>query len=136
MRTSLIMRSLCVICHVMSLGSIADTNPKDSPLTWIVRIAMWFVKSGFMLCWLKRNATLSWAFPTRARVFVHRVFVHALRSSIHEAKNYSHLFRGFLLLLCRFAEKAVLAHFILLALLWLFRDPKFIKGWAIIFEKE
>jgi len=36
----------------------------------------------------------------------------------------------------RFAEKAVLGHFILLALLWLFRDPKFMKGWAIIFEKE
>jgi len=35
-----------------------------------------------------------------------------------------------------FAEKAVLGHFILLALLWLFRDPKFMKGWAIIFEKD
>lgn len=36
----------------------------------------------------------------------------------------------------RFAEKAVLGHFILLALLWLFRDPKFMKGWAILFKKE
>lgn len=35
-----------------------------------------------------------------------------------------------------FAEKAVLGHFILLALLWLFRDPKFMKGWSIIFEKD
>ena len=35
----------------------------------------------------------------------------------------------------RFAEKAVLGHFILLALLWLFRDPRFMKGWAIIFEE-
>ncbi|CAH3110521.1 unnamed protein product [Porites lobata] len=35
-----------------------------------------------------------------------------------------------------FAEKAVLGHFIMLALLWLFRDPKFIKGWSIIFEKD
>ncbi|XP_078363152.1 Na(+)/citrate cotransporter-like isoform X1 [Oculina patagonica] len=34
-----------------------------------------------------------------------------------------------------FAEKAVLVHFVLLALLWLFRDPKFMKGWAIIFEE-
>ncbi|XP_078363499.1 solute carrier family 13 member 2-like [Oculina patagonica] len=34
-----------------------------------------------------------------------------------------------------FAEKAVLGHFILLALLWLFRDPKFMEGWSIIFEK-
>lgn len=35
-----------------------------------------------------------------------------------------------------FAEKAVLGHFILLGLLWLFRDPKFMKGWAIIFKKD
>lgn len=35
-----------------------------------------------------------------------------------------------------FAEKAVLGHFILLALLWLFRDPKFMKGWAILFKKD
>lgn len=34
-----------------------------------------------------------------------------------------------------FAEKAVLGHFILLALMWLFREPKFITGWAIIFQK-
>ncbi|XP_068749614.1 Na(+)/citrate cotransporter-like isoform X2 [Montipora capricornis] len=34
-----------------------------------------------------------------------------------------------------FAETAVLVHFVLLALLWLFREPKFIKGWSIIFEK-
>ncbi|PFX31726.1 Solute carrier family 13 member 2 [Stylophora pistillata] len=34
-----------------------------------------------------------------------------------------------------FAEKAVLGHFILLALLWLFREPKFMEGWSIIFEK-
>lgn len=34
-----------------------------------------------------------------------------------------------------FAEKAVLGHFILLALLWLFREPKFITGWAIVFQK-
>ncbi|KAK3731052.1 hypothetical protein QZH41_019211, partial [Actinostola sp. cb2023] len=35
-----------------------------------------------------------------------------------------------------FAEKGVLVHFILLALLWLFRDPKFMPGWAIIFKKD
>ncbi|XP_029184600.2 solute carrier family 13 member 5-like isoform X1 [Acropora millepora] len=34
-----------------------------------------------------------------------------------------------------FAEKAVLGHFILLALMWLFREPKFITGWAVIFQK-
>lgn len=34
-----------------------------------------------------------------------------------------------------FAEKAVLGHFTLLALLWLFREPKFMKGWSIIFEE-
>ncbi|XP_028417882.1 solute carrier family 13 member 5-like, partial [Dendronephthya gigantea] len=33
-----------------------------------------------------------------------------------------------------FAEITVLIHFIILALLWLFRDPKFIDGWAIIFK--
>ena len=33
----------------------------------------------------------------------------------------------------RFAEWAVLGHFILLILLWLTRDPKFVSGWSIIF---
>ena len=33
----------------------------------------------------------------------------------------------------RFAEKAVLGHFVLVALLWLLRDPKFIPGWASFF---
>ncbi|EDO42123.1 predicted protein, partial [Nematostella vectensis] len=31
-----------------------------------------------------------------------------------------------------FAEIAVLVHFIMLALLWLFRNPKFMKGWSAI----
>ena len=35
----------------------------------------------------------------------------------------------------RFAEVALIIHFITLALLWLFRDPKFIDGWAIVFKK-
>ncbi|XP_048581960.1 solute carrier family 13 member 2 [Nematostella vectensis] len=34
-----------------------------------------------------------------------------------------------------FAEIAVLVHFIMLALLWLFRDPKFMKGWSVIFPE-
>ncbi|CAB3999628.1 solute carrier family 13 member 5-like [Paramuricea clavata] len=34
-----------------------------------------------------------------------------------------------------FAEIAVLVHFVIMALLWLFRDPKFIKGWSILFTK-
>ena len=38
-------------------------------------------------------------------------------------------------LMFSFAEKGVLAHFIILALLWIVRDPKFIPGWSAIFEK-
>lgn len=45
------------------------------------------------------------------------------------------IFVSILLFLIRFAEKAVLGHFILLALLWLFREPKFMDGWSIAFKK-
>ncbi|XP_013418475.1 solute carrier family 13 member 5 [Lingula anatina] len=34
-----------------------------------------------------------------------------------------------------FAEKAVLVHFVLLSLLWLTRDPRFIDGWSVGFKK-
>ncbi|XP_046861707.1 solute carrier family 13 member 5-like isoform X1 [Xenia sp. Carnegie-2017] len=34
-----------------------------------------------------------------------------------------------------FAEVTVLIHFVTLTLLWLFRDPKFIDGWSILFRK-
>ncbi|XP_048582686.1 solute carrier family 13 member 5 isoform X2 [Nematostella vectensis] len=34
-----------------------------------------------------------------------------------------------------FAEHAVLGHFVVLALLWLSRDPKFMPGWAVMFAK-
>ncbi|XP_046861712.1 solute carrier family 13 member 5-like isoform X2 [Xenia sp. Carnegie-2017] len=34
-----------------------------------------------------------------------------------------------------FAEVAVLIHFVTLAILWLFRDPKFISGWSVLFKK-
>lgn len=44
--------------------------------------------------------------------------------------NYSRI-----LLLYSFAEIVVLCHFVVLAFLWLLRDPKFIPGWAIVFEK-
>ncbi|XP_028412333.1 solute carrier family 13 member 5-like isoform X2 [Dendronephthya gigantea] len=33
-----------------------------------------------------------------------------------------------------FAEKGVLAHFVILALLWAIRDPKFVSGWSILFK--
>ena len=33
-----------------------------------------------------------------------------------------------------FAEKAVLVHFVILALLWAVRDPKFVSGWSAIFK--
>lgn len=39
------------------------------------------------------------------------------------------------MLFIRFAEVVILCHFIILAFLWLLRDPKFIDGWAIAFEK-
>ena len=42
----------------------------------------------------------------------------------------------FLVLWCRYAEVLVLILFILLALLWLFREPKFIPGWGSFFESE
>ncbi|KAK2168728.1 hypothetical protein NP493_1219g00000 [Ridgeia piscesae] len=35
-----------------------------------------------------------------------------------------------------FAEKAVLIHFILLALLWFTRNPGFVKGWAVLFKSK
>ncbi|XP_033098331.1 solute carrier family 13 member 2-like isoform X2 [Anneissia japonica] len=35
-----------------------------------------------------------------------------------------------------FAEKAVLAHFVVLMLLWLTRDPKFISGWSVLFKDK
>ncbi len=34
-----------------------------------------------------------------------------------------------------FAEKAVLVHFIALALLWLSREPEFVPGWASLFAE-
>ena len=37
---------------------------------------------------------------------------------------------------CRYAEVLVLVMFILLALLWLFREPKFIPGWGSFFESD
>ncbi|CAB4031521.1 solute carrier family 13 member 1, partial [Paramuricea clavata] len=33
-----------------------------------------------------------------------------------------------------FAEKGVLVHFVILALLWAVRDPKFVSGWSVIFK--
>lgn len=53
---------------------------------------------------------------------------------IEPLQNFS-LFVSILVFLIRFAEKAVLGHFILLALLWLFREPKFMDGWSIAFKK-
>ena len=38
--------------------------------------------------------------------------------------------------LCRFAEITVLICFVLLALLWLFRDPKVFKGWGAAFKTD
>ena len=38
------------------------------------------------------------------------------------------------LFLYRFAEKGVLVHFVILALLWAVRDPKFVSGWCVIFK--
>ncbi|XP_033119854.1 solute carrier family 13 member 2-like [Anneissia japonica] len=35
-----------------------------------------------------------------------------------------------------FAEKAVLGHFVVLMLLWLTRDPKFISGWSVLFKDK
>ncbi len=37
---------------------------------------------------------------------------------------------------CRYAEVLLLVMFLLLILLWLFREPRFIKGWGIIFRQE
>jgi hypothetical protein len=37
---------------------------------------------------------------------------------------------------CRYAEVLILVIFILLALLWLTREPKFIPGWGHIFQTE
>ena len=39
------------------------------------------------------------------------------------------------LVIFRFAEKVVLAHFVILALLWLTRDPGFVPGWGYGFKK-
>ena len=33
-----------------------------------------------------------------------------------------------------FAEIATLIHFVLLAVLWLTREPEFMPGWAVLFE--
>ncbi|XP_071951571.1 Na(+)/citrate cotransporter-like isoform X2 [Antedon mediterranea] len=35
-----------------------------------------------------------------------------------------------------FAEKAVLFHFVILLLLWITRDPKFIPGWSVWFKEK
>jgi hypothetical protein len=48
-----------------------------------------------------------------------------------KSSNISYIFIIFL----RFPEIAVLVHFVILALLWLFRDPKFIDGWSILFTE-
>ena len=37
---------------------------------------------------------------------------------------------------CRYAEVVLLAMFVLLVLLWLFREPRFIKGWGVIFRVD
>lgn len=37
---------------------------------------------------------------------------------------------------CRYAELLLLLMFVILILLWLFREPRFIKGWGIIFREE
>ena len=36
----------------------------------------------------------------------------------------------------RYAEVVVLVLFVLLALLWLFREPRFIPGWASVFRSD
>lgn len=42
----------------------------------------------------------------------------------------------FIFCVCRYAEVLILVIFILLALLWLTREPKFIPGWGKIFQTE
>ena len=37
---------------------------------------------------------------------------------------------------CRFAEVQVMILFVTLALLWLFREPRFMPGWAVIFRVD
>ena len=37
---------------------------------------------------------------------------------------------------CRYAEKLLVFMFVLLVLLWLFREPRFIKGWGVIFKEQ